>query len=418
MSRPSKHKELKAVIIGAGLSGLCLAQRLKAEGWKVSVFERDSSPEIRGQGYRLTIDAVGARALRACLPPNVYEFICNTAKGVSGGSGFVFLNERAETIYRISFSPSMLCENERAIGQVDRRVLRQALLIGLDGCVHFGKQFSGYEESQAGVSAKFSDGHVEMADILVGADGIHSQVRQQRLPNANPRETGISAVYGKTRILERKLTTLDPLLSHSGFVALGAKGVNCFATAMRFPEAPVSVAARLNLRTGSLPSEDYVMWGVAFHTEQRGEPGIHSLRELALRQINGFLVDFKILVQEADEADLVLVPIRATPNLRPWHPGRVTLMGDAIHAMPPFGANGANTALRDAETLSKHLTSKSEDFVIEERIGAYETEMLKYGQKAINSGSRQMQMTTTQSVVAQWFVKAMFRCMDMLSRRN
>jgi 2-polyprenyl-6-methoxyphenol hydroxylase-like FAD-dependent oxidoreductase len=45
------------VIIGGGLSGLCLAHALAAQGTLVSVFERDTGPDIRGQGYRLTIDA-------------------------------------------------------------------------------------------------------------------------------------------------------------------------------------------------------------------------------------------------------------------------------------------------------------------------------------------------------------------------
>jgi len=66
-------RHLKVLIIGAGTGGLCLAQGLKKDGVAVEVFERDDTPTDRLQGYRLSLNATGSRALRACLPDPVFN---------------------------------------------------------------------------------------------------------------------------------------------------------------------------------------------------------------------------------------------------------------------------------------------------------------------------------------------------------
>jgi 2-polyprenyl-6-methoxyphenol hydroxylase-like FAD-dependent oxidoreductase len=67
-----RHKGLRVRIIGAGTGGLCLAQRLKQDDVEVEVFERDHTPTDRLQGYRLSINATGRRALKACLPHGLF----------------------------------------------------------------------------------------------------------------------------------------------------------------------------------------------------------------------------------------------------------------------------------------------------------------------------------------------------------
>src|SRR5215469_17397772 len=66
-------KRLKVIIVGAGTGGLCLAQGLKSDNIAFDVFERDYSPTDRLQGYRLSINATGAGALRSCLPADLFQ---------------------------------------------------------------------------------------------------------------------------------------------------------------------------------------------------------------------------------------------------------------------------------------------------------------------------------------------------------
>ncbi len=68
----SQH-DLQVLIAGAGVGGLALAQALHHAGIEVRVVERDPSPAIRNQGYRIHIDHHGNAALRTCLPRRVLE---------------------------------------------------------------------------------------------------------------------------------------------------------------------------------------------------------------------------------------------------------------------------------------------------------------------------------------------------------
>src|SRR5262249_26833007 len=143
----------RRMIIGGGLSGLCLAHGLLGRGGAVTVFERDAGRDIRGQGYRLTIDDTGSEALRVCLPERNYQFIRATAGRAGKTGAFVILDERVRDLMRFSFD---LEDRERRgyiTGQVDRGVLRNALLSGLEDQTWFGKTFTSYEEGPDGVTA-------------------------------------------------------------------------------------------------------------------------------------------------------------------------------------------------------------------------------------------------------------------------
>ena len=115
------------IIVGGGLSGLCLAHALVAQGCSVTVFERDPSRNARGQGYRLTIDDTGSESLQACLPPRNYDFIRATAGAVGKTGAFVFLDEHARELHRFTFDLEAGERRGHITGQVDRHTLRQAL---------------------------------------------------------------------------------------------------------------------------------------------------------------------------------------------------------------------------------------------------------------------------------------------------
>jgi len=286
---------MNTIIVGGGLSGLCLAHALVEQGNSVALFERDPGPDVRGQGYRLTIDETGSNALRACLPSRNYDFIRATA-GIAGKTGaFIFLDERARELHRFTFDLEAGERRGLITGQVDRRTLRQALLSGLYDRVHFGKTITRYEERWSGIIAHFSDGSSAEADILIGADGTNSRVRRQRLPEAEPRDTSILGIFGRTLIYRVDLPVLGRLLTNAGIMALGPSGHIFFCTAMRFRELPATAAARLGIDGDSWPSADYFMWAVAVRKHdgaKNGERNTTALHEIALRQVDGFHDDY------------------------------------------------------------------------------------------------------------------------------
>lgn len=92
---------LRVIIIGAGLSGLCLAQGLRRARLDVAVYERDAALAARRQGYRLHIDGRGARGLHACLPPELYELFTATCGAPS--RQLTVITKRLRTVRAMRF---------------------------------------------------------------------------------------------------------------------------------------------------------------------------------------------------------------------------------------------------------------------------------------------------------------------------
>ena len=84
----------------------------------------------------------------------------------------------------------------------------------------------------------------------------------------------------------------------------------------------------------------------------------------------------------ADIAETFAVRIRTSPVIAAWPPSRVTVLGDAIHAMSPAAGSGANTTLQDAAQLLRALTTADGDDITA-AIGRYEHLMRDYGYAAV-----------------------------------
>lgn len=389
MSGSSFH----VLIVGGGLGGLCLAQGLRQAGVSVTVYERDVTPAIRRQGYRLHIDARGANALRSCLPSHLFELFTATAS--PPGHQITVLNKHLRTL-RVIGSPRVDTTSPAPFSAgVDRLTLREILLAGLDGIVSFGKEFSKYELQEDGrVQAFFSDGTVARGDVLVAADGVNSRLRQQFLPDAAVVDTGARCIYGKVELSEATWPLVPDVLHHGFTVAVSRRlsmALGLIAFRCPPPLAAQQLAPEVQLHT----SGSYLMWSLnARRAQFASDEALFrmdgtTLRQLVLKQVKSWHPNLRALIAASDPAELFPIAVRVAVPCKPWQSTPVTLLGDAIHAMSPAGGSGANMALLDARLLCETLISIAHgERPLLQAIHAYEARMLKDGFEAVRFSTK------------------------------
>src|SRR5437667_5116552 len=194
------QSNLRVLVIGGGLGGLCLAQGLRKAGVDVDVYERDAGLSVRTQGHRIHIDSRGELALRECLPPRLYDLFLATRGQPS--KGVTMLSVVEGQLKEAVTQPFPEGGNDEFItigSAVDRLTLRQILLAGLEDIVHFNKAFARYEQQVDNrVRAYFTDGSSAIGNVLVAADGVGSRIREQFLPHTRVIETTMRWLGGKT----------------------------------------------------------------------------------------------------------------------------------------------------------------------------------------------------------------------------
>lgn len=172
-------KETRALVIGGSMSGLFAALALARHGWKVEIFERVAEP-LAGRGAGIVAQPKLKAALRAL--------------GLDADRDLGI-----EVPWRIMFALDGRVTHRRETSQTmtawDRVFhLLQAALSATT--YHRGKELRRIEQWPDGVTAHFADGTAAQGDILVGADGIRSTVRQQYLPELAPLYAGYTAWRG------------------------------------------------------------------------------------------------------------------------------------------------------------------------------------------------------------------------------
>jgi len=427
---------LQVVIIGGGIGGLTLAQGLKKSGVSAAVYERDRTRTDRVQGYRVHINPTGSLALHECLPPRLFEAFTRTCGRPAGGIRFV--TEQMKVLLALDGRNAPAQFTEKGVAQhrsVSRITLRQVLLSGLEDAVHFGKAFVRYEESPLGrVVAHFEDGSSVEGDVLVAADGGGSRVRRQFLPHAERIDTGIAAIAGKVFLNDESRRLIAPELTNALTLASGKGGYSFFVALQDIDGVAIN---RIGTNDESAAasnhfdnSRSYLMWAFGARREKLGIDGGNieqisgeELRSIALRVMAQRSWDrrFRALVRLADTDTINAISIRTSVPIEAWQTQRVTLLGDAIHAMTPYRGIGANVALKDAVRLSRALTmaNRAERPVID-AIRDYETDMIDYGFRAVRTSLHGMHQAVMEDQARLMLSRAVLRiinCVPPLKRQ-
>lgn len=396
---------MKVIIVGGGIGGLALAQALRRNRTGVEVYERDTRRGSRWEGYRIHINPTGARALQACLPAEIWREFRKTA---GPGGSFGFLTERLAELVVVEEStmyPGGAADPAEDHYAADRATLRRLLSSGLDDVVCFGAEFTSYEVLPDGrVRALFADGRSAVGDLLIGADGASSRVRRQLLPGVRIVDTGAIGVAHKVWLTDEMRAGLPPRLL-TGMNLIDPNAPFFLFTSMFEPPtgagSPYLLCA-LVARADALPPDV---------TELDSD----SLRVAVDVLVAGWDPRLRRALAGSDPAARSAVAFQATGPLPTWQPGPVTVLGDAIHVMPPIGGLGGNTALRDAHLLSRLLlVADRGERSLTAAVGEYEHEMRLYGAAAVRYSMDQKDRALATGAAEKAGTRAFFRLCSAL----
>lgn len=311
-------RPLRILIIGAGVGGIATARGLLRDGHDVTVFEQ--RPDTRPGGGAVTIWSNGSAVLEQLgVDMDGAGQLLSTVR-MTTASGRPLVNvDLTAIVARLGGSVRM----------VPRRVLLCRLLQGFPmDRVRCGSRVVGAVDGRDGVRIEFEDGSSAAGDLLIGADGLHSKVREiVGAPPAQP--TGWCSWQGLITLphVADKDVALQIIGEH-GNVGLWPAGGN-------------DVQWWFDLRW----SPDFV----------RPERPIDMLRS----NFTGWSGSVDRVLATLTDDDLAGSPFPHFRHPIPHSPrkGAVTLLGDAAHTMPPILAQGTNQALLDAMVLRKALSA-------------------------------------------------------------
>ncbi len=312
------------IIAGGGVVGLTLAQALKKQGIPFQIYERDERID-RSTGWGITIHWA-LPALKACLPPGLFDQLSriqvDPQQGIKDTGRFLFLDlATAEPVYQIPPSERL---------RINRLKFRGLLAKGLD--VNWGKQVSGFNaDLDDGVEVMFSDGTSAMGSMLIGADGSGSKVRRALLGESVGKLNQLPARFMGVTV---RLTPeeVEPLRSIDPFLFQGSHrvtGTFLWYSTLSTPEVNGS-SGRGEYFEGQLN----MSWIVRDQEDEVPASNIDRIRKMK-EMAKSFEARLRKAVEDIPDDSVVLeIKLQDWPTLEwPSFDGKVTLLGDAAHAM-------------------------------------------------------------------------------------
>lgn len=310
-------RKKKIAIIGAGVNGLALALRLKQLGISAEVYERSETPRVDGTG--IYIWPQGMAILRKLLGEAVLKP----------------LYEKIDSINTLGYDGNLIHaqalsgENTPFSGHAfmfHRKRLYQAMISACDPAqIHFGYKMTRLFETKDGVCIEFENGKSILADVVIGADGLYSSVRQSIFSEWKPVASGVSVTRGISRY------NLGDSHDFQCDIFAGPYG--------RIVTYPTKGSTK----------ERY--WFAAYQNSG-SRPLSH---EALLDRFSAYDPRLVEMLKQTSKDDQIAANLNDLTIGKTWHKGCVILVGDAAHTVLPTIAYGFSLGLENVYTLANAL---------------------------------------------------------------
>jgi len=326
------------VIVGGGIGGLFAANALIAHGVRVSVFEQAPALGEVGAGVFLTPNSV-RQLERVGLGPAVAKW------GAKVGTGSRYFRHDGTLIAPVQVTDSSGWNATFGMHRADLiAILADALPAEV---VHTGHRCTAFEQDGDAARVSFSNGRIAAADVVIAADGIHSELRPYVFPPSRPAFSGSVAYRG---VLAHECIPNWP--TDAWLMWLGK--------AKHFLTFPVRARKLINY-VGFVPADEQMKesWSAP------GDP------EVLRREFVGWDPRIEQLLRHVQMTfRWALYDREPLPG---WTKGRLTLLGDAAHPMLPHLGQGANQSIEDGMALATILertdrTTASAALLVYERL--------------------------------------------------
>lgn len=311
-------------MLGAGIAGLATAILLARSGGKVTIIERQAGPERSGAGIQITPN--GTRVLHALGLSEGIRRIGVAAAGVE-----VVDHRSGRRMAEIDLShygkggcPYMLFRREELMRLLDRAA-------GSAG-VEFlrGRNVTGVEEDDGEVLCRLSGGGCHSAQFLIGADGLHSRARDL----LNPDEPPLAATHIAWRAA---IATGSRAVAEAGRITLVPGPGRHLVVYRQGSGGPINLVA---IRRAERAFE--------YHSPRQENP------QALMREFTEFGTGVRDMLNDVEAVSRWA--LGSSGVAARWNSRRVAIMGDALHPVLPFLAQGGSLALEDAWVLVHELT--------------------------------------------------------------
>ena len=316
------RRTTRVAVIGAGLGGMTVAGLLQRHGFPVNVYEQAPAFSRIGAGIHLSSNVMlvmrhlGIETTLSDIALHPDAFVSRQW-------------DTGEILFELPFDPASEARYGAAYINVHRGDLHSVLESALvPGTIAFGKKLSRIDSSPSAVRLFFEDGSQAEADLVIGADGLNSKVRDHLLGPEKPHYTGHIA---HRAIFPATLLNGLPIRACTKWWGPGHHILVYYMTQAREEVYIVT----------SAPQQEWTS-SAAFVPCDRGE---------LVTTFDGYHAELRQVVKAATE--ITKWPIFDREPVERWSGDRIVLLGDACHPMRPYMAAGAAMAIEDAGILAR-----------------------------------------------------------------